>query len=149
MIHLEIHPFLGAPPSADLLKTAARTTLRTHSVSRSDLTIVLTNDEEIRALNRDFRGVDAPTDVLAFPADVTDPQTGRRYLGDIVISWPRAREQAATHSHSPEAEVQLLVVHGVLHLLGFDHDTPEAEARMWVLQEEVLARLGLAGLAMA
>lgn len=149
MIHLKIRPSLLAPPSPNVLKNAARTALRTHSVSPSDLTLVLTDDEEIRALNRDFRGMDAPTDVLAFPADETDPQTGRRYLGDIVISWPRARAQAAAHGHPPEAEVQLLVVHGVLHLLGFDHDEPEAKARMWALQKDILTRLGFPDLDMA
>lgn len=148
MLHIEIRPFLDNHPPPLLLKNAARLTLRARAVSHSDLSIVLTDDEEICALNRDFRGVDAPTDVLAFPADETDPQTNRRYLGDIVISWPRAREQAVARGHSPEAEAQLLVVHGVLHLLGFDHEEPEAKARMWALQEEILARLGLAGLAM-
>lgn len=147
MLHLEIRPSLESHPSPLLLKNAARLALRAHSIFRSDLTIVLTDDDEIRALNRDFRGVDAPTDVLAFSAHETDPQTNRHYLGDIIISWPRAIEQATVRGHSPEAEAQLLVVHGVLHLLGFDHDEPEAQERMWARQKAILARLGLADLA--
>ncbi len=143
MIHFEIRSSLNVPPNAALLRKAARLTLHTHSAASAELTIVLTDDEEIRTLNRDFRGLDAPTDVLAFPADETDPQTGERYLGDIVISWERARQQAAEHGHSPEAEVQLLVVHGVLHLLGFDHEAPEERARMWTAQNAILDRLGI------
>ncbi len=143
MIHLEIRPSLHAPPSANLLRKAARLTLQRQSSAESDLTIVLTDDEEIRALQRDFLGLDTATDVLAFPAGESDPQTGRRYLGDIVISWTRAGQQAAERGHSPEAEVQLLVIHGTLHLLGFDHDGPEAQARMWEAQNAVLDHLGI------
>ncbi len=143
MIHIEIRPSRNAPPTAALLRKAARCTLQACSAVSDDLTIVLTDDEEIRTLNRDFRGLDAPTDVLAFPANETDPQTGERYLGDIVISWERAQQQAAEHGHSPEAEVQLLVVHGVLHLLGFDHEAPEERARMWTAQNAILDRLGI------
>lgn len=143
MIYVEIRPSLSLPPPAAVLRNAARLTLETHSAGSDDLTLVLTDDEEIRALNRDFRGLDAPTDVLAFPANENDPQTGRHYLGDIVISWTRARQQANERSHPPEAEAQLLVVHGVLHLLGFDHDEAEAQARMWAAQNAILDRLGL------
>ncbi|MCS7010925.1 MAG: rRNA maturation RNase YbeY, partial [Anaerolineales bacterium] len=108
-----------------------------------DLTVVLTDDREIRTLNRDFLGIDAPTDVLSFPADETDPETGRRYLGDVVISLQRAQQQATEGGHSLEDEVQLLVVHGVLHLLGYDHAEEEEKAHMWKLQTEILNILGV------
>jgi len=94
-------------------------------------------------LNREYLGIDAPTDVLSFPASETDPETGARYIGDILISIPRARGQATAAGHPLESEVQLLVVHGVLHLLGHDHAQAEEKARMWKAQAEILESLGL------
>ena len=130
---------------ASLLKRAARLTLDTSAALSTDvdLAIVLTDDAQLRELNRGYLGVDAPTDVLSFPASESDPETGAAYLGDILISIPRARIQAQAAGHSLEAEVQLLVVHGVLHLLGYDHAEAGDKARMWAAQAEVLARLGL------
>ena len=101
------------------------------------------DDVRIQALNRDFLAHDVPTDVLSFPADEPDPETGRRYLGDVVISLERAAEQARERGHAFEAEMQLLVVHGVLHLLGHDHAEAEEKARMWAAQAGVLERLGV------
>lgn len=126
-----------------LLEEAARAALDLSAAPDADLTILLTGDEEIRALNRDFLGHDYPTDVLSFPADEPDPETGRRYLGDVVISLPRAIEQAAARGHTVEAEAQLLVVHGVLHLLGHDHAEADEKARMWTAQAKVLESLGV------
>ena len=88
--------------------------------------------------------MDAATDVLSFPASESDPETGTPYLGDILISIPRATAQAQAAGHPVEDEVQLLVVHGTLHLLGHDHAEAEEKARMWRAQAEVLGRLGLA-----
>jgi len=144
MIFLEINPELNLSLPPDLLERAAQAVLAHQSIAvDADLTLVLTGDEQIRTLNRDFLGRDAPTDVLSFPADETDPQTGRRYLGDVVISLPRAVEQSTAWGSTREAEIQLLVVHGVLHLLGYDHAGAEEKARMWAAQAEVLERLGL------
>jgi probable rRNA maturation factor len=84
--------------------------------------------------------------VLSFPASETDPETARRYLGDILVSIPRAEEQARAGGHALEAEVQLLVVHGTLHLLGYDHAEAEEKARMWKAQSEVLERIGVANI---
>lgn len=111
--------------------------------ANADLTIVLTDDRQLHELNLDYLDVDAPTDVLSFPASETDPETGTTYLGDIVLSVPRAMEQAQAAGHSVEAEAQLLVVHGVLHLLGYDHAAEEEKAIMWAEQAKVLERLGL------
>jgi len=128
---------------ADLLERAARAVLDLSGALDADLTLVLTGDSQIQAFNRDFLGKDVPTDVLSFPADESDPQTGRRYLGDVLISLSRATEQAGACGHSVEAEVQLLVVHGVLHLLGHDHAEAGEKTRMWAAQAEVLNRLGV------
>ncbi len=127
----------------DVLGRAAQAALSFSGASEADLTLVLTDDAHIQALNRDFLGHDAPTDVLAFPADEADPETGRRYLGDVVISLPRAVEQAHERGHALESEVQLLVVHGILHLLGHDHSTKEEKTAMWLTQTAVLESLGI------
>ena len=132
------------PYSKDLLERAARTVLEHESQPLdSDLSIILTDDARLHELNLNYLGVDAPTDVLSFPASETDPDTGAHYIGDILISIPRAQAQADEAGHPLEAEVQLLVVHGVLHLIGHDHAEAEEKARMWKAQAEILERLGL------
>jgi len=141
MIHVEPHPGFS---NIGLLERAARAALEHQSASTgNDLSIVLTDDRQLRELNREYLGIDAPTDVLSFPASETDPETGARYLGDILISIPRAAEQAQAAGHDVQSEVQLLVVHGVLHLLGHDHAGAEEKARMWEAQSKVLERIGL------
>jgi probable rRNA maturation factor len=141
MINIESYPDF---PSIDLLERAARVALEYQSKDPdADLSIVLADDEKLRELNRDYLGIDAPTDVLSFPASESDPETGARYLGDILISVPRAMEQAKAAGHNVQDEVQLLVVHGVLHLLGHDHAEAAEKARMWAAQAMVLERLGL------
>ena len=147
MIHIETNPFIRQTIPIELLRKAARAALKQQpEAADSDLTIVLTDDDQIRELNRDYLGLDYPTDVLAFPAQETDPETGVPYLGDILISLPRATEQAGSAGHTLEAEAQLLVVHGILHLLGHDHAEAEEKAKMWTAQAEVLERLGLGGI---
>lgn len=135
-----------------LLERAARLTLENSPRLNPDLlpdsddpdiTIVLTDDRQLHELNRDYLGVDAPTDVLSFPAFESDPETGSTYLGDILISIPRAAQQAEAAGHPVEAEVQLLIVHGVLHLLGYDHADEDEKAQMWGEQAKVLYKLGL------
>ena len=141
MIHIDPQQDFSEP---SLLERAARLTLEAESADTdSDLTIVLTDDAQLHELNREYLGVDAPTDVLSFPADEEDPETGVPYLGDILISIPRAKQQAKAAGHPVEAEVQLLVVHGTLHLLGHDHAEAEEKARMWKAQAGVMSKLGL------
>jgi probable rRNA maturation factor len=140
MIHIEAE----FPFPENLLERAVNAALAHEAESLdSELSIVLTDDARLQQLNREYLGIDAPTDVLSFPASETDPETGARYIGDILISIPRARVQAVTAGHPLEAEVQLLVVHGVLHLLGHDHAEVEEKARMWKAQAKILESLGL------
>lgn len=143
MIHIESE----FPISESLLERAVSTAnaaLAHQSASvDSELTIVLTDDVRLRELNRDYLGIDETTDVLSFPATEIDPETGARYIGDILISIPRAQAQAEAAGHPLEWEVQLLVVHGVLHLFAYDHAQAEEKARMWKAQTEILERLGL------
>jgi probable rRNA maturation factor len=128
-----------------LLEQAALVALK-HQTAPEDaeLTIVLTDDKQLQTLNRDYLETDSPTDVLSFPSGETDPETGSPYLGDILLSVPRATNQAEAGGHSLQAEAQLLVVHGVLHLMGHDHAEAEEKERMWQAQTEILTLLGLA-----
>lgn len=107
--------------------------------------LTLTGDEHLREYNRRYRGLDEPTDVLAFAAQEAPsdqrfqaPPGTEHWLGDIVISLPRAREQARAAHHSMNDEVRLLAVHGFLHLLGYDHAEPGEEARMKELTTKLL-----------
>jgi probable rRNA maturation factor len=143
MIFLEIAETCAILVDAEQLKRAAQTTLQ-HSGAPSEcsLTIVLTDDTQIRQLNYQYRGMDAPTDVLAFPSDYIDPETQTHYLGDIIISVQRAQAQAFAEQHPLEEELQLLIVHGTLHLLGFDHQEEQAALQMWKVQGKILRSLG-------
>ena len=127
-----------------LLRKTAQVTLDQQRVkNRVELTIVITGNAQLRALNRAFRDVDAPTDVLSFATtDHLLPDTV--YLGDVVISYPKAKEQAKAGGHPVEAEVQLLVVHGVLHLLGHDHYSEAEKNVMWKAQAATLKKIGAA-----
>lgn len=143
MIHIESE----YPLPKELLERAARAVLAHQDEPQDcELSIVLTDNEQLQALNLNYLGIDAPTDVLSFPASETDPETGTPYLGDILISIDRAREQASTSGHALESEVQLLVVHGVLHLLGHDHSEAKEKRKMWKAQAEILNELGLSGI---
>jgi probable rRNA maturation factor len=133
---------LSIPFDLALLEEAANAALE-HESADGDLTLVLTTDEQLHRLNHEYLGVDAPTDVLSFPASEIDPDTGRTYLGDIIISVPRTRIQARIAGHHTVDEARLLVIHGVLHLLGHDHAKPKEKAKMWKAQGEILERLGL------
>src|SRR5512146_2285046 len=107
MIHIETE----FPFPEDLLERAARVALEHELQSLdSELSIILTNDARLHELNLNYLGINAPTDVLSFPASETDPETGAHYIGDILISIPRAQEQADAAGHPLESEVQLLVV---------------------------------------
>jgi probable rRNA maturation factor len=103
-----------------------------------EVSLVFTDSETVRELNRDYRGVDAPTDVLAFyvlPRKGGDdsfilPPDGVTRLGEVIISYPQAVEQAKEQGHSTQRELALLIVHGILHLLGYDHAEPDEESKM-------------------
>jgi probable rRNA maturation factor len=166
MVDVLIRPRFEAKVAAASVRRAAQAALRHQAVpSQVSLCIVITDDAEIQALNRQYRGIDAPTDVLSFGTqpDNAQPQDGadseqnkvnvpfviapeqdadtNAYLGDVIIAYPRVVVQAAQHGHSAKRELHLLIVHGVLHLLGHDHATQQEETHMWALQDEILERL--------
>lgn len=142
MFEIEIVNEAGYPVDEARLQAAATAVLARHEVlDGSGLTVAITDDEAVAALNLQFRGIDAPTDVLSFPMDAMPGDTP--YLGDLVIAFPYASAQAEREGHALSDSLALLVVHGTLHLLGYDHDTAEGRAEMWEAQETALVALGV------
>lgn len=142
-----------------LVEKAVEASLATESI-RNNLEISLTvvNNHDIQAINLEQRGKDAPTDVLSFPmvhyegaidvqsaidGEMADPETGLVYLGDIVISWDKVVEQKEAYGHSVEREFTFLIVHSMLHLLGYDHMTDEEEADMIGRQKLIMEAIGI------
>lgn len=114
------------------------------AAARGEVAIALVSDRRIRELNRQFRGKDAPTDVLSFASDL-DPgaPSGPSPLGDIVISTQTARRQARDNGHTYGRELKVLALHGLLHLMGYDHDDPADRGRMSRLERRLRRKGGL------
>jgi len=129
----------GLETAVPILETVVQTTLTHEQIESAALSILLTDDTEIQVMNRDYRGEDRPTDVLSFEAG---DEMGE-YLGDIAISVETAVVQAQTVGHQLIEELQLLAIHGTLHLLGYDHLSPEGKDEMWEKQTAVLTQLNL------
>lgn len=144
MMNLTLQIELPVEPEVEeAIRTAAAAALTHQDINQPiALTILLTDDDTLHQLNRDYRQVDAPTDVLSFPLDGDSPGQQHSYLGDMAIALPYATRQAHREGHSLLAELQLLTVHGVLHLLGYDHMEPDEKAAMWLAQAEILQSLG-------
>lgn len=126
----------------DLMIRAAQVVLEQEERADSDLSVVIDDDEKLRELNHSYLGIDSPTDVLSFAADELDPDTGKIYLGDVIISIQRAAEQADASSEMLSDEIQLLIVHGTLHLIGYDHSNPAEKKKMWDAQQAALNVMG-------
>lgn len=126
----------------------------------AEVSLLLTSDEEIHRLNLEYRGIDRPTDVLSFPqieyetpgdlskaeeqeAGCFNPDTGELFLGDIIISLDRVKEQAESYGHGTRREFAFLVAHSMLHLLGYDHMEPDQARVMEEKQEKILQNLGI------
>ncbi len=147
---------LGHPEARGLICSAARAALRAEGVlCPCEISVLLTDNEGIREINREFRGVDAPTDVLSFPLNElepgrfdaelceADPGSGAVLLGDMAISLERCQAQGEEFGHGFEREVMYLTVHSVLHLLGYDHvDEGEMKRAMRGREEEIMRSLG-------
>ncbi len=128
----------------DSLRLAAETVLNQHDLSDHELTVVIADNDEVSTLNQQYRGIEAPTDVLSFPAEALPEEIEEvPYLGDIIIAYPYAAAQAEREQHDLRASLMLLVIHGTLHLLGYDHDSHESRAQMWEVQERALKTLNL------
>lgn len=147
---------LGRKVDKTLIQRVTRLALeRDHWESPATLDVHIVDDEEMREINASRRGIEEATDVLSFPLFELEPGAGIRqdffvlppdeqvHIGDVVISFPRVQAQAQEAGHSPEREIAFLTVHGVLHLLGYDHETVPDRRRMRRREEEVLAEMGL------
>ena len=153
-VDVQVDPAFGDEIDPAMLRAVVVATLQAQAVARGEVTVVITDDATVQELNRHYRGVDAPTDVLSFaaqeetdaaPALMLPPEladAAAAYLGDVLIALPYTRRQAAHYGNSLDAELRLLAVHGTLHLLGFDHATAAEEAAMWAAQDAVLAHFG-------
>ncbi len=128
--------------AADIASYLERVLVEEDSGADVELAVVLAGPMFLRELNRDHRGADEPTDVLSFPASEGEPFPGQpdepEYLGDIAVSVPTVVENARAAGIEPVLELRHVVVHGLLHLLGYDHETPEDDATMRAREEAVL-----------
>jgi probable rRNA maturation factor len=133
----------------DWARRMAQTVLKAEgAVPPYEVSLVFTDSETVKQLNRDYRGVDEPTDVLAFymlPQKGSDssfalPPDGVTRLGEVIISYPQAVEQAREQGHETEKELALLVIHGILHLLGYDHEEAKEEIKMRRRERELLEK---------
>ena len=140
-----------APPEEfeSLIEACTRAALEEEEIEDdAEVSVTLTDNEHIRELNSEHRGINKETDVLSFPLGdengfEVDPDTDAILLGDIVISLEKARSQAEEYGHSFRRECAFLVTHSLFHLLGYDHMTPEEETEMFSKQERVLEKLGI------
>jgi len=152
-IYVEIDSDKGTEPTRSWFEAIVHDVLEAEGVAPPyEVSVILTDQETVHAMNRQYRNVDAPTDVISFYTEEHGPDAeqfvlpgdGVRRLGDVVISFPQAIEQAHEQEHSVEKELSLLVIHGILHLLGYDHETPEdaplMRGREAVLLEEFKGR---------
>jgi probable rRNA maturation factor len=153
-VDVQIDDRFADAADADLIERAVAAALADEgAVGPVEVSVLVTDDAALHALNRDYRGVDAPTDVLSFAAEEQGdtlspsfvlPPDAPRYLGDIAISYERVVAQAAEYGHSRERELAYLTAHGVLHLLGYDHERgPDDAADMRAREEATMERLGL------
>jgi probable rRNA maturation factor len=140
----------GDLPSPDWLKGVVELTLLAEGASPSaEVSLLIAGQDRVQELNRAFLGEDRPTDVLSFPmlspaddqSGFVSPPDGMVHLGEVIISLPQAVRQAEEHGHSVRREIAVLVIHGVLHLLGYDHDMAEAEFRMKAREHDILERI--------
>jgi probable rRNA maturation factor len=114
----------------------------------AEVSLWITDESEVQRLNREYRSLDAPTDVLSFGAEEDDAPfvaapDQPRYLGDLAISFPHVARQAEEYGHSRQRELGYLVTHGLLHLLGYDHEQPDDARRMREREEVLLGALGI------
>jgi probable rRNA maturation factor len=131
------------------VRRIAQTVLKAEGLAAPyEVSLVFTDSGTVQRLNRDYRVVDEPTDVLAFcmlPVQEADssfalPPDGVTRLGEVIVSYPQAVEQAKDHRHSLEKELALLIVHGILHLLGWDHAQPQQEGKMRKQEKKLLQK---------
>ncbi len=133
-------------PELDTVKKVLLSAIEKEQLENINFNLIIVNNEDIHELNKNYRKIDRPTDVITFALEDDDTMVlpeGIRVLGDIYISIDRAKDQAGDYGHSLLRELCFLAVHGFYHLLGYDHNTPEEEKIMFSKQEEVLSSYGI------
>ena len=133
-------------PELDTVKKVLLSAIEKEQLENINFNLIIVNNEYIHELNKNYRKIDRPTDVITFALEDDDTMVlpeGIRVLGDIYISIDRAKDQASDYGHSLLRELCFLAVHGFYHLLGYDHNTPEEEKIMFSKQEEVLSSYGI------
>ena len=145
MMQYQINDEFGYSEDYDYLDSLIERVLTREKATDSVFSIIFVDNEKIHELNKQFRGVDRPTDVISFAFEDAEEEflSTIRVLGDIYISIPKMQEQAKEYGHSEKRELAFLVVHGLLHLLGYDHQTEEEEKVMFQIQEEMLNEEGI------
>ena len=146
-------PFVGLVSKQWLRRAVRLTLVHTGVSSPVELGLVIAGDETVHELNRIYRNVDRTTDVIAFALSergakaepFVAPPDDVIHLGEVIISYPQAKRQAEEQRHPLERELALLVVHGVLHLLGYDHELPEQEQKMRAMESRVLDAIKIRG----
>lgn len=123
----------------DFILRVADEVLDELKLNNAEMSISVVGNQRIRELNNQFLGINEVTDVLSFPSKEIDPETGKIYLGDVAIALPVIKKQAKEAGHNLNYELALMIVHGILHLAGFDHDTKQNQQKMFSLQTEILA----------
>lgn len=142
MIEIEIDQnFSDQVEISDLQAVADKVLAITETSLESEIGLQIIEDAQMQQLNLQYMGINSPTDVLSFPVPFQNPDTGNPYLGDILISYPTAARQAEAAGHPVAEEICLLLVHGILHLLGYDHLTTEDKTAMWDIQDTILTAL--------
>lgn len=142
-VRIEAKSWRAVPKIAALIRRAARAALATVPRGTGSVSVLLADDEEIRRLNAEFRGKDSATNVLSFPA-AEIPGDPEPVLGDIVLAFETCLREAEAERKTIEAHLAHLVVHGVLHLTGFDHETEKEAEAMEGRERAILASLGIA-----
>jgi len=149
-INISIKRNMNLPIEKSWLENIARRVLEAEKITSStEIGLLITDSRTVQKLNRIYRGENKPTDVLAFQMifemkqepglPFISPPDGIRHLGEVVISYPQAVKQAQEHSHGVTRELSLLIVHGILHLLGYDHELPVDERKMRDRENEILS----------
>jgi probable rRNA maturation factor len=141
-ITLEAEGWSTISGAETLARRAALAALASAGIAEGEISLLLTDDAQVRELNSRFRGKDKPTNVLSFPSN--ESNDGVRFLGDIAIAFETVEREARAEGKTLEANLSHLVVHGVLHLLGFDHENDRDAEKMERLETEILATLGFA-----
>lgn len=136
-------PFVSKIDRKLCIHTAITTISQLFPDKEIEFSILICSDSEIRDLNYKYRYIDRPTDVLSFGSEEIIPETGTIYLGDVVISFETAFRQAESAGHPISTEVLILLIHGILHLSGYDHETENNKRKMWNKQFEMHRILGI------